>query len=191
MSAPIRSLMRPPTRSRAGALTPGGVELVALGIALASAVVLVWPARVSIPAVARAAVTPPARPSAVASGDSVREVIVATNLFSGARRAPRERFLLPGTESVADVPPAPLPFGASAPDAGPRLFGIVQVDGAARALVQLANDSTPRLVMVGDRMGPWRVVRIGADRVDMQSSSGTRTLRLSRRSPSDSSGSPP
>lgn len=184
---------RPRPRERRGAITPGAVELLALLLALAAAIVLVWPAAVTIPAVERSAPTPPVRPAVAPPSDSLRDAIVATNLFSGSRRAPRERFRLPGTEPLAPLPtePLPLPPGASEPMVGPQLFGIVQVDGTARALLQVQSDLPPRLVAVGDRVGGWRVQRIAADRIELQSSSGTRTVRLSRRSPSDSSGSPP
>jgi hypothetical protein len=167
------------------------VELVALLLALAAGVLLVWPATVAIAPAPRAAPTPPPRPAALAAGDSVRDVIVATNLFSGSRRAPRERFQLPGSAPMVELPSpsAPTPLGDV--DTGPQLFGIVQLDGTPRALVQSARDSTPRLVAVGERVGRWRVQRITTDRVDIQSSTGTRTLRLSRRSSSDSVGSPP
>lgn len=180
-------------RPRRGALTPRGVELLALTVALAAAVALVWPARVSLPTATRPIPTPPARPTGLAAGDSLREVIVATNLFSGSRRAPRERFRLPGTEPIVEMPAVPAAPGAGEADAdvGPQLFGIVQVDGSPRALLQIRSEAPPRLLGVGDRVGGWRVQRIVADRVELQSSSGTRIVRLSRRSPSDSSGFPP
>ncbi|MBY0492252.1 MAG: hypothetical protein K2R93_20600 [Gemmatimonadaceae bacterium] len=179
------------TRRRIGRLTPASVELVALLVALVAGIVLVWPASVTVEPASRPAPVPPARPAVVSTSDSVRAQIVATNLFSGSRRAPRERFRLPGTEPAVEAPLIPELPGALAADGGPQLFGIVQVDGTPRALLQSASDSTPRLVAVGARIGAWRVQRIGTDRVDLLSSAGARTVRLSRRSSSDSVGSPP
>lgn len=172
-------------------VTPAGVELVAALLALGAAAVLVWPVSVAVPAASRAMPRPPARPPAIVAVDSTTGAIVATNLFSGSRRAPRERFRLPGTEPVAEVPGASLTAGAPDTDAGPQLVGVVLGPGVSRALVQLASDSTPRLLVVGDRIGRWQLRRIGSDRVELSSASGTRTVRLSRRSPSDSAGSRP
>jgi hypothetical protein len=177
--------------ARRGALRPHAVELVALLTALAAITVLIWPVSVSVPTTTRAVPAPPPRPAAIARTDSLAAVLVNTNLFSGTRRAPRERFRLPGNEPVVDLAPAPLALGATDANEGPQLFGIVQLDGAPRALLQVASDSPPRLLAVGDRAGRWRVQRIGTDRVELQSASGSRTVRLSRRMSSDSTGSPP
>jgi hypothetical protein len=78
------------------------------------------------------------------------------------------------------------------PDEGPRVVGIVLVNGVRRALNDAgAADSTPRLLAVGDRIAGYRVRRIDAEFVELSSSSGTRTVRLSRRSSPDSSESLP
>jgi hypothetical protein len=67
------------------------------------------------------------------------------------------------------------------------LQGVMTLDGVARALMRFPGaDSVPKLVQVGDRVSGYRVRRIGADRVELSSSAGTRTVRLLRRVPSDS-----
>ncbi len=131
--------------------------------------------------------------------DSVQREIVRTNAFSARRKAPTARFVAPGSEAT---PPMPSAFdagegagaGAFAPaevDAGPRLFGIVSVDGSLRALLQVRSASEPpRLLGVGESSGGVRVVRIAGDRVVISSSSGTRTLRLSRVVPDSSENAP-
>lgn len=170
-------------------LTPRAIEIGALGIAAVGVALLVWPARAAVPPYNRAMPSALAVAAATPDDYSARDSIVATNLFSGSRRAPRERFRLPGTEVFADpTPVAPLPGADVAPDAGPQLFGLVVVDGTPRALIQIARDSAPRLVAVGEVVGRWRVQQIGADRAVLSSSMGTRIVRLSRRAPSDSGG---
>ncbi len=170
-------------------ITPRAMELSALVVAVVGVALLVWPARVAVPQYNRPMPSAPSVAGANPDHLSARDSIVAANLFSGSRRAPRERFRLPGTEVYVDPTPAASLLGADiAPDVGPQLFGIVTVDGTPRALVQVARDGTPRLVAVGEVIGRWRVQQIGADRAVLSSSTGTRTVRLSRRAPSDSGG---
>ena len=126
--------------------------------------------------------------------DSLARAIVRTNAFSASRKEPTVRFVAPGSEPV---PTASVfePTG-SAPaaydvEAGPRLFGIVSVGGTSRALLQLHSEAEPpRLLGVGESFGGVRVVRIAGDRVVISSSSGTRTLRLSRVVPDSSENVP-
>lgn len=137
--------------------------------------------------------------SAGAAVDSVRHEIVRTNAFSASRKEPTARFVAPGSEPT---PPMPSAFDAGADagagafaaadvDAGPRLFGIVSVDGSLRALLQVRSASEPpRLLGVGETSGGVRVVRIAGDRVVISTSSGTRTLRLSRAVPDSSENAP-
>lgn len=159
-----------------------------LGVAL-----LVWPVgRVSPSAAAANSATvsaPNATSRSSAEGDALAEQIVNTNLFSATRRAPRERFVLPGTTTMPDPSTYLLPPG-TVMDAGPVLYGIVTVDGTRRALLQLHPDSAPRVAAVGQRLAGYRVRAIGADRVELSSSSGSRVVRLSRAVP-DSSGTLP
>lgn len=174
--------------SRAGA--PRLLEGAALMLGLLGLAVWFWPVT---PRVTPRAVRPPAPLvlGAAADGalaDSVPARIIAGNLFSASRRAPRERFVAPGmaTSSMPESLPS-IPFGEGGDDAmGPQLFGIVRVDGTSRALIQIDADSAPRLVAEGARVGGWRVRRITVDRVELSSSSGTRVVRLSRRSLPDS-----
>lgn len=116
--------------------------------------------------------------------DSLARTIVRTNAFSASRREPRARFVAPGSEPTPPAPafePGSDAFAPADIDAGPKLFGIVSVGGAPRALLQLRSSAEPpRLLGVGESFGGVRVVRIAGDRVVISSSSGTRTLRLSR-----------
>ena len=135
--------------------------------------------------------------SAGAAVDSVRREIVRTNAFSASRKEPTARFVAPGSEPTPPMPSAfdagagPGAFAAADVDAGPRLFGIVSVDGSLRALLQVRSASEPpRLLGVGETSGGVRVMRIAGDRVVISTSSGTRTLRLSRVVPDSSENAP-
>ncbi|QJR35661.1 hypothetical protein [Gemmatimonas groenlandica] len=125
-----------------------------------------------------------AAPSTGTVVDSLAHAIVRTNAFSASRQEPRARFVAPGSEPAPAAPiyePAGNAFAVSDIDAGPKLFGIVSVGGTPRALLQLRTSAEPpRLLGVGESFGGVRVVRIAGDRVVISSSSGTRTLRLSR-----------
>jgi hypothetical protein len=165
-------------------------------LAVVALAALAWRGAPSVPP--RAAHLPPAATEQAvlpADADSLAARLVATNLFSATRRAPRERFVAPGQDAAGVVPlPDPtVPSGVtSASDDGPRVVGIVTVNGVRRALIDAGTaDSTPRLLAVGDRIAGYRVRRIGAELVELTSSSGTRTVRLSRRSSPDSSESLP
>ncbi|WP_396214462.1 hypothetical protein [Gemmatimonas sp.] len=117
-----------------------------------------------------------------ADSNAVR--MVRANLFSATRQAPRSRFVLPGEELTPDF--AMLPTAPVVSD-DVALQGVMTLDGVARALIRFPGaDSVPKLVQVGDRVSGYRVRRIGADRVELSSSAGTRTVRLLRRVPSDS-----
>lgn len=176
--------------------TPRLLDGVSAMLAVAALVALLWPGAPT--ATPRTVHMPPVAPDDAAlpaDADSLAVRLVATNPFSTTRRTPRERFVAPG-QTAADVPAIPDPYAPpgsrTAGDDGPRVVGIVRVDGVRRALIDAGTaDSTPRLLQVGDRLAGYRVRRIGADAVELSSSSGTRTVRLSRRPPSDSSESLP
>lgn len=126
--------------------------------------------------------------------EALRRAMVQTNLFSASRREPSARFVAPGAEPT----PSTLPVDAGAaglepptPDTELQLFGIVSGDGGAKALIQLpVAGAPPRLLGVGESMGGVRVLRIAGDRVVIATSSGTRTLRLSRVVPDSSENQP-
>jgi hypothetical protein len=139
-------------------------------------------------------VVAPAAPAAQESGasravlDSAAQTIVRTNAFSSSRREPAERFAAPGLDTAVptafDLPDATAGVVPSPEDDAPRLFGIVSANGTLRALLQLPGSvGTPRLMGVGDRQAGMRVQRIERDRVVLSTSTGTRTLRLSRALP--------
>ena len=99
------------------------------------------------------------------------------------------RFAAPGVDAGLPPDPVPMPMAGTVSDGddGPQLFGVVLVNGAPHALLAVAADSVAQLLPAGARLGAWRVRRIGTDRVELSSSSGTRVLRLSRHAPNDSS----
>lgn len=120
--------------------------------------------------------------------DSAAQTIVRTNAFSSSRRAPTERFAAPGLDAAVptsfDMPDAGGGLVPAPEDNVPQLFGIVSADGTLRALLQLqGSPNAPRLMGVGDRQDGMRVQRIERDRVVLSTSTGTRTLRLSRALP--------
>ena len=134
----------------------------------------------------------------VATTDSLARAIVRTNVFSASRKEPLARFVAPGSEPAPTVSatgsafePGGSVLATSEVEAGPQLFGIVSRGGTPRALLQLRSSAEPpRLLGVGESFGGVRVVRITGDRVVISSSSGTRTLRLSRVVPDSSENVP-
>jgi hypothetical protein len=169
------------------ALACGGLAVVLLMLPASTSIV---PAEVRVPSVESTAASEVAQIAAGrAALDSARQSIVRTNAFSASRREPSVRFVAPGMEPQPTMPSA---FDVNretttAVDAGPRLFGIVSVSGTPRALLQVrSGDEPPRLLAIGESYAGVRVVRIGDDRVVISSSSGTRTLRLSRVVPDSS-----
>jgi hypothetical protein len=167
-----------------------GVIAVVMLVLPASTAVAPDALRIASPTKATAA----APNSAAATTDSLARAIVRTNAFSASRKEPLARFVAPGSEPA---PPASVfePSGSvlapSDVEVGPRLFGIVSVGGTPRALLQLRSPAEPpRLLGVGESFGGVRVVRMAGDRVVISSSSGTRTLRLSRVVPDSSENVP-
>ncbi len=157
----------------------------------------VTPAALRVPAVRD--VPSSGSPRTSAAIDSVQREIVRTNAFSASRKEPSARFVAPGSEPMPSTPsafeasagPGAGAFAPADVDNGPRLFGIVSVEGSLRALLQVrAAGEPPRLLGVGDTFGGVRVLRIVGDRVVITSSSGTRTLRLSRAVPDSSENVP-
>ena len=127
--------------------------------------------------------------------EALRRAMVQTNLFSASRREPTARFVAPGAEPTPAMPLAvdagPAGLEPPTPDTELQLFGIVSGDGGAKALIQLpVAGAPPRLLGVGESMGGVRVLRIAGDRVVISTSSGTRTLRLSRVVPDSSENQP-
>ena len=178
-------------RGAGHAVSPRWLEWLAVVLIVAGAALLVMPASVRVPSrsgMARSDTMPVTLPPSRRDGPDVRDVVVRTNLFSTTRRAPSERFVVPGQELAQ---PSVVP-DAAALSSGPydiQLFGVLEVDGSRRALLQVGSaDSVPRVVGLGDRLGGYRVRRILADRVELSSASGTRIVRLQRRPESDSSG---
>jgi len=175
------------------------LDVMSAACGVIATVLLVWPASTAVTPETVHVTTPVGAQSgpserAAATIDSLARVIVRTNTFSASRREPTARFVAPGSES-AQMVPVPVP-GGDVPEpgdgeAGPQLFGIVSVGGTPRALLQARSASEPpRLLGVGESFGGVRIVRIAGDRVVISSSSGTRTLRLSRVVPDSSENVP-
>lgn len=173
-------------------ISPRWLEWGSLVLTGVGALLWVMPTGVEVaPRAVRVPADAPAPP--LRSGRDDREALVRSNLFSATRRAPSQRFVVPGQENMA--PPA---MADQTPTAAPsdetQLFGVLFVDGERRALLQAGGaaadgaEAVPRVVRVGDRVGVYRVRRIEADRVELTSASGTRIVRLQRRPLSDSSG---
>jgi len=179
------------------------LDALAVVCGVIAVVMLVMPASTSVApdtlritspdgAAARASSSSAAANTAVT--DSLARTIVRTNAFSASRKEPTVRFVAPGSEPAPTAsvfePTGDAP-AASDVDAGPQLFGIVSVGGTLRALLQVRSEAEPpRLLGVGESFGGVRVVRIAGDRVVISSSSGTRTLRLSRVVPDSSENVP-
>lgn len=186
-------------------LRPAVLNGVATMCAVAACIVFVWPSwglEVQTPSAGTPGVTVPGPVLRVAArgadADSLASVVVAGNLFSATRQAPRTRFVPPGQATVmaAAMNGAMDSTGAmnqgSLADSLPRLTGIVTTNGERRALVQFVlADGAPQLYAVGDARAGFRVLRIESDRVVLVTRSGTRTLRLSPRTPPDSLGKQP
>ena len=166
-------------------VTPRLLYLVAAVLVVSGAVLLVIPVGETAPAslTVLPADSTPFPANRRADSNAVR--MVRANLFSATRQAPRSRFVLPGQELTPDLT-AVVPTATVMSD-DVVLQGVVMLDGVSRALMRFSGaDSVPKLVQVGDRVSVYRVRRIGADRVELSSSAGTRTVRLLRRVPSDS-----
>jgi hypothetical protein len=187
------------------------VDAVSALLALSAALLALWPARdradarTALPASLLAAPTRGARATLAVPGvDSTAAGIVRGNVFSSTRRAPTTRFMPPGagaSGAMADVAeaapgidyalPASLPpdsLGlAGGRDPVPSLYGIVGIDGVPHALLGLRSGEPPRLFAVGDRHAGYRISAIERDRVVLVTDRGSRTLRLARSAPRDSS----
>lgn len=179
-------------------------------LALSAVVFALWPARERVNAAVMSPLllAAPARaarvPDASRGIDSTAVRIVRDNAFSSTRRAPTTRFTPAGPDASAPMADAAeampetdyaLPRAASADssydggarDPVPFLYGIVGIDGVRRALLGLRTGEPPRLFGVGDRHAGYRVGAIERDRVTLVTDRGSRTLRLARPAPRDSS----
>lgn len=176
---------------------PGRLALLTAGLLAVAVALRLVPIRTDVtprlPAIANGGSVEPPSTRTPDPVDVWREAFVATNLFSGSRRAPTDRFRLPGLapdpglmDRPSDVSAMSVPLASDVVE--PVLLGVVRANGSRQALIGFSSpDSASRLVGIGGRVGGYRVRAIGADHVDLQSSAGSRTLRLPRPSPSDSS----
>ena len=191
------------------------VDTVSLLLALSALALAVWPVREgsgeepTLPAaLADASHAADERGGVRAPAvDSTAVGIVRGNVFSSTRRAPATRFMPPGSDAspamadMSDVSSSGVDYalpGTTAPDSGgdaesgtrdpvPALYGIVGIDGVRHALLALRGGEPPRLFAVGDRHAGYRISAIERDRVVLATARGSRTLRLARSAPRDSS----
>lgn len=96
------------------------------------------------------------------------EAIVATDVFASDRVAPTNRFLLPAeiTEAAA---PAFVP---------PRIqvLGIAMADGGRSFATCIVGTESPKIVRVGDRLGPYVVKAIESKRVTVALPGGSKQV---------------
>ena len=165
---------------------------VASGLALLAALALyLWPVRVSVASVsALSNASPTVAATPVTPNDNEANTVVAENILSSSRHVPSVRYTSPELLPAPDYSVGLFAASASAdsaktsaddPDAVPSLYGIVNSDGAWRALLRLAeSDASPKLLSEGDRRGSYVVVTIRPNAVVVSGPSGQRTLRLTR-----------
>ena len=91
--------------------------------------------------------------------------------------------------------PLPSPLAASTPEPLPRLSGIMIMGGARQAIFE--SGDTTQVVVVGDRLGPYRIVDIERASVTVEGPQGVQTLRtdgdgaVQAASPTPTDSSPP
>lgn len=139
---------------------------------------LLWPPNVPEIDIPPAGLASPATaPPPPASEPSALRAIVAGDVFSSSRSAPRGRWRPPGlAASGASAEPA---SGGPASVGVPRLYGIVPGASGAAALLRLdPSVSGALLYREGDRGGRYRVDAIGEQSVVLTGPSGRIELRL-------------
>jgi hypothetical protein len=195
-------------------ITPRALDATTGVVIVVAALVAAWPARApevrtgeapralaaarAVVAATPSAATPSATTPSVAGGPlapDAFDAVVAGNVFSASRRAPTARFTPPGSEPPDAMPrpdaaPAVGTLDAAGDGDGPRLHGIVTVDGGRRALLLLRADEPARLLAVGDRHAGYRVLAIEADRVVLDTGAGRMVLRLAPPASRDSTAFP-
>ncbi len=108
--------------------------------------------------------------------------IVAANIFSATRSAPSRRYD-PGSLEGPDVSGgAPDMAMQSAPQVAlPQLFGTVLSPAGAMALMQGdSSDGPGRLFREGDRIGPFRIVKVKTNSVIVSGPSGRVEIPVER-----------
>jgi hypothetical protein len=148
---------------------------------------LLWPSSAPRAEIAPAGLdaAPTKRSASVAAADQSTRAIIAGNIFSASRTAPRARYNPFEPDPVA-VEPA---FGNGVidspaipdEDAVPRLFGIVVGPAGTTALMRLdPQQSEAQLYREGDRGGVYRVVKVTQQSVTLSGPRGQTVLQLKR-----------
>jgi hypothetical protein len=147
---------------------------------------LLWPASIPRTVIAPAGIeAAPTKRSTNPVDPAVTQAIVAGNVFSAARTAPRSRYNPfepePASDPPAFVDPAAAEASAQDEDAVPRLYGIVSGPAGTTALMRL-DPSIPeaQLYREGDRAGRYRVVSINDKAVVLSGPRGQTVLQLKR-----------
>jgi hypothetical protein len=110
---------------------------------------------------------------------AIAQRVVAANIFSAARAAPRERYRLYQSETPAPTNPAPAPR-ATGPRV-PQLFGTLAGPGGSAALMRLdPNAPDAQLYREGDRVGTYVVEKINVSSVVLSGPRGRIELRLTQ-----------
>jgi hypothetical protein len=166
-----------------------GITLIAL---IVSALLLVWPPRVTVGSEAPTLPTLAAQvPDGASGAAALTDSVVDANIFSVTREAPDERtFVAAATDGVV----TDVTSGEYGADAGlmdstmaggeelepvPALYGIVNGPAGRSALLRLDPSArSARLFQLGEGAGGFRVRSIGSDRVELTGPSGSVVLEL-------------
>lgn len=148
--------------------TPLRVALAVLGVALAFALwALVGALRDSpasaLPA-AQASRIAPLRQIALAPPADI-DAAVDQDVFASDRSAPSEPFHMPGEASASST---------AAASAKPTVLGTAVSSGESSFATAQFGTATPRIVRVGDKLGPYTVVAIARGRVTFRNADGDR-----------------
>ncbi|MGH7472096.1 MAG: hypothetical protein ACRENP_29450 [Longimicrobiales bacterium] len=149
----------------------------------AAALAAVWRPAVPSSEIAPAGLdTLPGKRSPMVSIDpALAQRVVAANIFSSSRSAPRQRYRLHQNESPQFGPSVPSPEPRSRPqgEGVPQLFGTLLGPAGATALMRL-DPAIPdaQLYREGDRAGNYLVEKINERSVVLSSPRGRVELRL-------------
>ena len=162
------------------------MTLKVLTILFVAAGVMLWlvpPRAPATSALPSALTRPTAQAASTPSSDSVSiSTIIASNIFSPSRAAPRSRYSpATGTEpSPAGVEQVPSASLVSPPPL--HVFGTMMGPGGATALmVTDSAGASGRLYREGDKIGGYRIVRITGSSVIVTGPSGRVELRIQPR----------
>lgn len=94
------------------------------------------------------------------------DAAVEQDIFAPDRSAPSEPFHMPGEASASTA--------AAVASPKPTVLGTAVSDGASSFATARFGDAAPRIVRVGDKLGPYTVVAIARGRVTFRTADGDR-----------------